>query len=105
MLAHGKRSEGHTTFPMPSETQLRAVRAYLDVKYNEFFAIFAEAGSDEFEILLDDEDIISYMDGSDGWAFSEVWVLPYTDIEVPEQMYLQARYPNERDEVPIWSMD
>jgi hypothetical protein len=57
------------------------------VKYNEFFAIFAEAKSNDLEILFNDEDgyedIISYIDGSDGWMFDEVWVLPYTDIEKP----------------------
>jgi hypothetical protein len=107
VLAHGERSAENNQIPMPPERELRAVRSYLDVKYNEFFAIFAEAESNDLEIVLNDEDgyedIISYIDGSDGWMFDEVWVLPYTDIEKPEHIYLQARYPNEHGEVPIWN--
>jgi hypothetical protein len=110
ILAHGKRSGNRSSIPMPSERELQAVRTYLDRGHNgtwkEFVAIFAEDDSDGLEVFVDDEDgyddLIEYVDGSDGGTYDEVWVLPYTDFEQPEHMYLQARYPNERGEVPVW---
>lgn len=102
LLAYCNRAPLAAHAPLLSTEDLQTIRAYLDVKYNEFVALFAETSSRELEILYNDEDgyevIVDYIDDP---SFSAVWVFPLTHIDVPEHTYLKAKYPNERDEVPI----
>jgi hypothetical protein len=105
ILAHSKRGQTNMQMPMPPEEEMQAVRTYPGVEFREYFAIFVEDDSNDLEIQLDDgfgyEDIITYLDGSDGWSFNEVWILPFTTIEAPEHIHLKAKYPNEQGELPI----
>ncbi len=105
LLAHGRSSsDTQSESLLISVEDLQHVRQYLSVENNEIINLYISW--DTRTVAIHDGDIECFEDlegeiREHSHPNSEIYVFPLTDIDKPEHYLLQAKYPNDKGEVPI----
>lgn len=83
---------------------LATTKEYLEIPFNEFFALFSLSGHTRIEVQLNDidgfedlrENILHH-----GRLGSEIIVFPFTTIEADKYVLVKAKYSNSEGKVPL----